>query len=349
MIRTIILGGFLGSGKTTALLRLASAYRTEGRRVLIVANDLGEGLVDAHWYRAHGFDVSEFAGGCFACNMTAFRRRARALLDAHSPDVLLIEPSGSCTNIVADAIGPLAADAALQLDVAPYGVLVDPGRLRAAMAGRLGSKVAFLFGMQQSEARYAALSKADSLDGGEAQGLLRTLSEMLPRAEVFALSPATGHGMERWRALLDGAAPEGMPPAASGVGECGIGMVSASWLIRPGATDARALVVAVASLLQQECARAGFLVGHVKVMVRWDGGAVVASVVEASLPPNVTGDDGAASGMELLVNARVAAPTDWVQAAVEQAVLGAAREAQLQARAVHTSSADSEVPGHCAR
>lgn len=44
--RFIMLGGFLGAGKTTALLRLAHHLQKAGRRVGIITNDQAAGLVD---------------------------------------------------------------------------------------------------------------------------------------------------------------------------------------------------------------------------------------------------------------------------------------------------------------
>ena len=53
-IRFVLLGGFLGSGKTTTLLRLARHYVAAGKRVGIIANDQAENLVDSETFRAAG-------------------------------------------------------------------------------------------------------------------------------------------------------------------------------------------------------------------------------------------------------------------------------------------------------
>ena len=42
----ILLGGFLGAGKTTSLLRLATHLQGLGKKVGIITNDQAEGLVD---------------------------------------------------------------------------------------------------------------------------------------------------------------------------------------------------------------------------------------------------------------------------------------------------------------
>src|SRR6059058_3016491 len=45
-IRFIMLGGFLGAGKTTAMARLARHYMSQGKRVGLVTNDQAQDLVD---------------------------------------------------------------------------------------------------------------------------------------------------------------------------------------------------------------------------------------------------------------------------------------------------------------
>src|SRR5687767_10766884 len=54
-IRFLMLGGFLGAGKTTAIARLARHYTGQGKRVAIVTNDQAYDLVDTHSLRAQGF------------------------------------------------------------------------------------------------------------------------------------------------------------------------------------------------------------------------------------------------------------------------------------------------------
>ena len=67
-IRFIMIGGFLGAGKTTTLARLARHYTDQGLRVGIVTNDQAANLVDTESLRSQGFDVGEVAGACFCCN-----------------------------------------------------------------------------------------------------------------------------------------------------------------------------------------------------------------------------------------------------------------------------------------
>ena len=64
-IRFVMVGGFLGAGKTTTLARLARHYMSRGQSVGIVTNDQAADLVDTKSLRSQGFEVGEVAGACF--------------------------------------------------------------------------------------------------------------------------------------------------------------------------------------------------------------------------------------------------------------------------------------------
>src|SRR6516162_1759160 len=100
-LRFVMLGGFLGAGKTTTLARLARHYLARGQRIGLVTNDQAADLVDTHNLRAQGFPVEEVAGACFCCRFDDLVNRVGALESAQRPDLILAEPVGSCTDLVA--------------------------------------------------------------------------------------------------------------------------------------------------------------------------------------------------------------------------------------------------------
>ena len=111
-VRFIMVGGFLGAGKTTTLARLARHYMSQGLRVGLVTNDQAQDLVDTNSLRAQGFSVQEVPGACFCCKFDELVARAGELQEAERPDVILAEPVGSCTDLVA-TVDP-AAESALR-------------------------------------------------------------------------------------------------------------------------------------------------------------------------------------------------------------------------------------------
>ncbi len=105
--RFIMIGGFLGAGKTTTIARLARHYQSQGLNVAIVTNDQATDLVDTNSLRSQGFNVGEVAGSCFCCNFNELTATVERLGKAARPDVVLAEPVGSCTDLVATVVRPL--------------------------------------------------------------------------------------------------------------------------------------------------------------------------------------------------------------------------------------------------
>ena len=77
----IMVGGFLGAGKTTAILKLAEHLRKQGHTIGLITNDQGTGLVDTAMARAGEFPVEEIAGGCFCCRFDSLVEASRKLME----------------------------------------------------------------------------------------------------------------------------------------------------------------------------------------------------------------------------------------------------------------------------
>src|SRR5262245_8998641 len=119
-VRFVMVGGFLGAGKTTTLTRLARMYQAKGQRVGVVTNDQAHDLVDTNTFRAQGLAVEEVPGACFCCRFDDLVNRVGSLQDSERPDVILAEPVGSCTDLVATVIQPLKDLYGGRFEVAPY-------------------------------------------------------------------------------------------------------------------------------------------------------------------------------------------------------------------------------------
>ena len=126
--RYIMIGGFLGAGKTTAVGRLARRLADAGRRVGLITNDQGRHLVDTAMLRSQGFATEEIPGGCFCCRFNSLVEAATRLTARSRPEVFIAEPVGSCTDLVATVTYPLRRLYGDAFTVAPVSVLVDPMR-----------------------------------------------------------------------------------------------------------------------------------------------------------------------------------------------------------------------------
>src|SRR5947209_19415463 len=166
-LRFILIGGFLGAGKTTTLSRLAHHYVAQGRRVGLVTNDQAQDLVDTTSLRAQGFPVEEVAGACFCCRFNDLVSNVGRLQERRRPDVLLAEPVGSCTDLVATVVQPLRDLYGSRFEVAPYAVLFKPSHglpiLRNESGSGFSPKATYIFRKQLEEADAIVLNRIDEL------------------------------------------------------------------------------------------------------------------------------------------------------------------------------------------
>jgi G3E family GTPase len=127
MIPTNVMTGFLGVGKTTAVLSLLAA-KPAAERWAVLVNEYGEVGIDEAVIAGQGVpgvSVREVGGGCFCCATAPYLPVAlHFLLTESRPDRLLVESSG--LGHPANLIDTLRRDYADRLTVRATICLVDP-------------------------------------------------------------------------------------------------------------------------------------------------------------------------------------------------------------------------------
>src|SRR5262245_4595698 len=200
--RYIMVGGFLGAGKTTAMLRLGEYLTGRGLRVGLVTNDQSSGLADTAILSASGYAVEEITGGCFCCRFTSLTDAADRLTREARPDMFLAEPVGSCTDLRATVQYPLRRLYGDNYRVAPLSVLVDPmraARMVGLETGRTFSpKVQYIYEKQLEEADIIVINKSDLLTSERRQALEQALRTRFPQAEIVTASARTGENLDGW-------------------------------------------------------------------------------------------------------------------------------------------------------
>src|SRR5204863_8380332 len=206
-VRFIMIGGFLAAGKTTTMARLARFYTGRGQRVGLVTNDQAQDLVDTNSLRAQGFSVEEVAGACFCCRFDDLVGKVGQLQGSERPDVILAEPVGSCTDLVATVVQPLRDLYGDRFEVAPYPVLFKPSHglriLRNETGGGFSPKAAYIFKKQLEEADAVVLNRIDDLSPQAVEELAGLVAAQYPGVPVLRLSAKTGEGFAGLTQLLD--------------------------------------------------------------------------------------------------------------------------------------------------
>ena len=213
--RYVMIGGFLGAGKTTAVARLARKLTDRGLRVGLISNDQSSGLVDTAILRSKGFPVEEIPGGCFCCRFNSLLEAADNLDRTTRPDVFIAEPVGSCTDLIATVSYPLRRIYGDRFEVAPMSVLVDPIRAARILGLETGpqfsEKVIYVYRKQLEEANLIVVNKTDAIPTALRDRLVAALTSTFPRARVLCASAKEGTGLDDWFQAIDATVPDNGP------------------------------------------------------------------------------------------------------------------------------------------
>jgi Ni2+-binding GTPase involved in maturation of urease and hydrogenase len=298
--RYIMVGGFLGAGKTTAILKLAEHLKRQGQTVGLITNDQGTGLVDTAMARASEFPVEEISGGCFCCRFNSLVDATRKLTETTRPDVFIAEPVGSCTDLMATVTLPMKQLYGDNCRIAPLSVLVDPIRAMRVLGigdGRqFAPKVTYIYRKQLEEANLLVINKCDLLDATQTAKLVAALKQNFPKAEVFVVSARTGAGLPAWfeRCLTGELSTTGIMDVdyiTYGVGEAMLGWLNATARLAGPSVDGNELLLRIGCALRDRLAKADAEVAHLKMTLTAAGDGLdiaVANLVRTDATPELS-------------------------------------------------------------
>ena len=328
-IRLILVGGFLGAGKTTLLANAAARLIRQGRKVGIITNDQAAGLVDTEIVKRVSSGVGEVAGGCFCCRFGDLVSSLKRLLSDFTPDVVLAEPVGSCTDLSATVLQPLKKLYAEMLTVAPYSVLADPARLREALTPGaptlLPRTVHYILRKQLEEADLIVLNKSDLLSKDEIAELEALIAKCVSGRPILAMSALRDKDVDLWLELTlhgttGGTTITDVDYDTYTEGEAELGWLNATVDVQPAAgADIKGFCSKFLATMQQELRAKCADVAHLKVFVSNANESVTGNVTGLESEPLVRGRLRAgAAPLRLLVNARVHCAPEELKSLVQE-------------------------------
>ena len=310
----VIVGGFLGAGKTTLIVAAAEELDRRGIRSAIILNDQGDALVDTTLATLKGRPSGQVTGGCFCCKLSNLIRVMEELR-AYSPEVIFAEPVGSCTDLSATVLRPL-----LQLSdtyqLSPLTVLVDPLRARSMLEQNADPDMRFLFDKQLQEADLVCFTKSD-------------LYQQCPETgaqHVRQLSAKSGQGVAAWlNEVLSGTLPIGEQSLEIDYAHYARAEAALAWLnlravFEPGTWLSPAMLLGpLLDGIDAALTAAHIPIAHLKAVVTTQTGWLKAALCSNGQEPRVEGDlDASPVGrLELLLNLRAVGEPAHVQSIVE--------------------------------
>ncbi len=191
---TVIIGGYLGAGKTTLINHLLR--QAQGRRIAVLVNDFGDINIDADLIESRADDgdgdgdgdgsgaaagnVLSLAGGCVCCSFGSDLVGALITIGqgVPRPDVVLIELSGVALPAAVARSARLAPGIEVQATV----VLADAADIERLAGDRY---VADTVLAQLQAADLLLLNKTDLVEAARIEPLRQWLSAQAPRSRTL--------------------------------------------------------------------------------------------------------------------------------------------------------------------
>jgi G3E family GTPase len=348
-LRFVMVGGFLGAGKTTTLARLARHYQQRGQRIGLVTNDQAQDLVDTMSLRAQGFAVEEVPGACFCCRFNDLVGKVEQLQSDKRPEVILAEPVGSCTDLVATVVQPLKDLYGDRFEVAPYAVLFKPSHglriLRNEAGTGFSPKAAYIFRKQLEEADAIVINRIDEIPAAELGEAAERVEQLYPGTPLLRVSAKTGQNFDLLSQFLDQRGDFGrrildIDYDTYAEGEAELGWLNGSARVASSEKFALdALLIEVITRLRDALARQGLEVAHLKVIGLSDLSFGVANLVSSQQQPELSlPSHGYVSEADVIVNARVAAEPAVLEQHVRRVVGEVCQSRGAQAQFVNMQS-----------
>tara|TARA_R110002094_G_scaffold142996_5_gene133126 strand:+ start:333 stop:1190 length:858 start_codon:yes stop_codon:yes gene_type:complete len=173
-----VIGGYLGSGKTTMMNHLLR--HADGLRLAVLVNEFGELAIDEDLIEAEDDDIISIAGGCVCCSFGS--DLTSALLKIASldppPDHLLIESSG--VAIPSAIVGSVSLLDGFRVD--GIVILADAETVRANAVSKYMSDTVL---RQLSDANIIVLNKTDLVTASYLSETLGWLKQHNPGVRII--------------------------------------------------------------------------------------------------------------------------------------------------------------------
>jgi Ni2+-binding GTPase involved in maturation of urease and hydrogenase len=332
-----LVAGFLGSGKTTAIVNACKTLVEQGKRVGVITNDQGKYLVDTAFLRLQDFPAVEVGGGCFCCNFVDLEKELGILVETVKPDVIFAESVGSCADLVATVVKPMLQLQGSLYQPTSYSTFVDVRLLRMRLNDiplPFSDGVVYIFDKQLEETNLLVINKMDLLPENQRNKVLQQVQEAYPDKVLFPQTSLEPEGVKGWLELMEaGKIP--LPAASLEIdyNRYGNGERQLAWLDEELVFDIpdgslRTAVVEIMRAILEGIQGRNAPIGHIKTVWRGSGGGETKFSFTTQVDPGWEKEipELLGSQLTLLLNARVELPAEDLKTLVYEAVKDSAQK-----------------------
>ena len=351
MSKYVVLGGYLGAGKTTGMIAFAEALRARGKQAAILVNDLGtKHLVDGSTTEAAGCCYDEVTGDCICYQTAELVDKLRLFRDSSGAEIIFSDIPGCGIGALDHVYHRLAKNYPGEFTLCPFTAVADPERLRALMPEHaelhLPAEMGFLFDAQLKEAELILLNKVDTLTPERRDECLDFLRGRYPQAVVLPMSARTGEGVD---AVVDYllSAESALPNPDIGYGSRAFAAAEKRlcWYDRKcyvrrrdcSPLDADAFAADLFEAIRARLAEAERNVPHLKLFARGSDGFLKASLLGIDYPVEYDHRfTGPQKELRIVLNARAACESEVLDFLMDAALREVCQKHELLLRVFFT-------------
>ena len=319
-----IIGGFLGSGKTTAIQQACRYLLQQEIRVAVVTNDQGIHLVDNDFFTALSIPAEQVVNGCFCCRFPDLENRILSLSAQYQPQVIFAESVGSCTDLIATVYKPFQQyhpDYTVTISVFADIRLLH---LLLSNASVFDEEVRYIYFKQLEEASLIVLSKVDLLSGEELNEATQLINKKYADKILLYQDSFNESHMQTWLNMLQENTGVTEQPSLAidyntyGKGEALLGWLDQELEITSLTTGASQYAIELVQLMSQTIRQQNLPIGHLKFLLNQKTKISYTTIAENEWP--VLADETNSNTASLLINARVQTDPELLHEIVQSAI-----------------------------
>lgn len=182
-MRCVAFTGFLGSGKTTAILAAAEALGARKDRVAIIENERGAIGVDGPYLESRGLGVREISDTCVCCDIQSnLGHTVRLLEGLYQPTWVLVEASGVAHP---DELANTIEDEAIEGTSWAMVALIDAARWPRLWPDKAG--LGYLLRWQVERADIVLISKPDAVTAEQIDAMTAEMRAIRPELDPLPI------------------------------------------------------------------------------------------------------------------------------------------------------------------
>jgi G3E family GTPase len=330
-MKCMIIGGFLGSGKTTTIRKLVEYLGKQGQKTAIIVNEIGEIGIDGDMISESGVETREITSGCVCCTLRiSMEHTIKSLMSDYRPDTIIIEPTGIA--FPGQIKGNIEKMDLPGLSFAPVVNLVDASRLSTDP-----EELQNFMRNQIEEAEILGINKLDLVKQERLLEICVFLRKLNPKARMFHFSAREGGGAfgTLLEMLGESSRAKSAPERRNSIDISGVSAYSSEFELTSPELPLETAVSVSGRILEEIRNRARELnpefIGHIKLSFTQQGTLVKGSVTSAREKPEieVLKKTGNTRSKIKVLSALTAVPREELVRAVDTAVCGQLDNQQL--------------------